>query len=110
MIFNLQYVILSLAVMGSMAGPALDNQVVDKNCTCKGFKLYGKVKFVDNFPDLKIKFVDNFPDLKVKMVENFPDECGKWKIVENFPDLKIQIVDNFPDLTIKLVDNFPGLP
>ncbi len=110
MIFNLQYLILALAFMESAAGSFPDNKKVEENCTCKGMKLYGKIKFVDNFPDLKIKFVENFPDLKVKLVQNFPNECGKWQIVENFPDLKIQIVENFPDLTIKLVENFPGIP
>ena len=110
MTFNLQLFILAVAFMESTAGSAPDNKLVDKNCTCKGMKLYGKIKFVENFPDLKIKFVENFPDLKVKIVQDFPDKCGKWQIVENFPDLKVQVVENFPDITIKLVDNFPGLP
>lgn len=83
---------------------------INKDCQCKGFKLYGKVKFVENFPDLKVQFVENFPDLKVKYVENFPDKCGEWQIVENFPDVKVQIVNNFPDIKVKIVNNFPGLP
>ena len=110
MIFNLQYIILALAFMESTAGSVPDKKTVEKNCTCQGKNLYGKIKFVENFPDLKIKFVENFPDLKVKLVQNFPDKCGKWQIVENFPDLKVQVVENFPDITIKLVENFPGLP
>ena len=110
MIFNLQYLILALAFMESTAVSAPDNKISKKDCTYKDMKLYGKIKFVENFPDLKIKFVENFPDLKVKIVQNFPDECGKWQIVENFPDLKVQVVENFPDITIKLVENFPGLP
>jgi len=81
-----------------------------KDCKCKDFKMYGKVKFVNNFPDVKVKFVENFPDLKVKYVENFPDDCGEWQIVENFPDVKVQIVENFPDLKVKIVNNFPGIP
>jgi len=79
-------------------------------CQYKGVPLYGKVKFVNSFPDFKVKIVENFPDLKVKYVENFPDACGKWKVVENFPDFKVQIVENFPDFTIKIVENFPGMP
>jgi len=81
-----------------------------QDCTYKGFKLNGKIKFVESFPDIKVKIVDNFPDLKVKMVENFPDECGEWQAVDNFPNLKVQIVENFPDLKIKYVENFPGKP
>ncbi|MCR5014384.1 MAG: hypothetical protein K6A28_06395 [Bacteroidales bacterium] len=90
-------------------------QGIDKsNCTYttkdgKTFNLYGKVKIVDNFPDIKVKLVDAFADLEVKLVENFPDQCGKVKIVENFPDVKVQIVDNFPDITVKIVENFPGV-
>ena len=69
-----------------------------ENCTFKGMKLYGKIKFVENYPDIKIKFVDNFPDIKVKFVENFPDDCGEWKVVANFPDLKVKVVGNFPGM------------
>ena len=71
-------------------------------------KLFGKIKFVDNFPDVKIQIVEHFPDLKVKKVKNFADKPGLWRIVENFPDFKVQIVDNFPDYKVKYVDNFPG--
>ena len=39
----------------------------------KGIKLYGKVKFVTSFPDIKIKYVDSFPDIKVKFVSSFPE-------------------------------------
>ncbi len=81
-----------------------------KDCKCKEFKMYGKIKLVNNFPDIKVKFVENFPDLKVKFVENFPDQCGEWQIVENFPDIKVQFVENFPDLKIKVVNDFPGIP
>jgi hypothetical protein len=83
---------------------------LSKDCKCKEFKMYGKVKFVNNFPDVKVQYVENFPDLKVKFVENFPDQCGEWQVVENFPDVKVQIVENFPDLKVKVVNNFPGIP
>lgn len=79
-------------------------------CTYKGFKLYGKVKIVDAFPDIKVKVVESFPDLKVKVVDNWPDDCGKWEFVDSFPDLKIQFVESFPDVKIKFVDNWPGKP
>ena len=69
----------------------------EKDCTYKKMKLYGKVKFVQDFPDLKIKIVEDFPDLKVQ-------------IVENFPDLKVKIVKDFPDIKVKFVESFPGLP
>ena len=89
---------------------ASPDQKVSKDCTWNGFKLHGKIKFVNDFPDLKIQIVENFPDLKVKLVENFPDDCGEWKIVENFPDIKVKIVTSFPDIKVKFVENFPGRP
>jgi len=81
-----------------------------EHCTYKGLPLYGKIQFVENFPDIKVKIVENFPDIKVKMVNNFPDNCGEWQVVSNFPDLKVQLVENFPDIKVKLVENFPGKP
>lgn len=80
------------------------------SCTFNDIPLYGKVKFVDSFPDLTIQIVDSFPDLKVKIVNSFADECGEWQIVESFPDVKIKIVDSFADLKIEIVESFPGKP
>ena len=81
-----------------------------EGCSYKGIPLYGKVKVVTSFPDLKVQVVDSFPDLKVKVVDSFPNSCGKWKFVDSFPDFKIQFVTSFPDLKIKFVDSFPGVP
>ena len=85
-----------------------------ENCTFvtkdgKTFNLYGKVKIVENFPDIKVQIVDSFEDLDVKVVESFPDQCGKVKLVEHFPDVKVQIVSSFPDIKIKLVESFAGV-
>lgn len=88
---------------------------IDKdNCTFtnkdgKTFNLYGKVKIVEHFPDIKVQIVDSFEDLDVKVVENFPDQCGKVKLVEHFPDVKVQIVNSFPDIKVKIVDSFSGV-
>ena len=90
--------------------PGIDKE----NCTYtnkdgKTFNLYGKVKIVESFPDIKVQIVESFPDVKVKLVENFPDQCGKVKLVESFPDVKVQIVNSFPDIKVKIVENFPGV-
>lgn len=82
---------------------------INNDCTYKGFKLWGKVKFVTSFPDIKIQYVESFPDIKVKMVTSFPDKCGLWQVVESFPDIKVQIVTSFPDIKVKIVDSFPGI-
>ena len=71
-------------------------------------KLYGKIKYVESFPDVKVKVVESFPDIKVKIVQSFPDAPGKWKIVDSFPDYKVKLVESFPDYKIKFVDSFPG--
>jgi len=88
----------------------IEEEINYEMCTYNGFPLYGKIKFVENFPDIKVQIVENFPDLKVKMVNNFPDDCGEWQVVNNFPDVKVQLVESFPDIKVKLVENFPGKP
>jgi hypothetical protein len=70
--------------------------------------LFGKIKIVDSFPDVKVKVVDSFPDLKVQVVKSFPNSPGKWQFVDSFPDYKVQYVSSFPDVKIKFVDSFPG--
>ena len=90
---------------------AQDKNIIDfETCTFKDFPLYGKIKFVDSFPDIKVQVVESFPDLKVKIVNSFPDDCGEWQIVDSFPDVKIKIVESFPDIKIKFVESFPGKP
>ena len=70
--------------------------------------LFGKIKIVKSFPDVKVQVVDSFPDLKVQVVTSFPDKPGKWQFVDSFPDYKVQYVDSFPDVKIKFVKSFPG--
>jgi hypothetical protein len=82
----------------------------EEECSFNGLKLYGKIQFVESFPDITIKVVESFPDLKIKIVDSFPDDCGEWQIVDSFPDLKVKIVESFPDLEIKFVESFPGIP
>jgi CRISPR/Cas system CSM-associated protein Csm4 (group 5 of RAMP superfamily) len=85
-------------------------QEIDKqSCTYEGKKLYGRVKIVENFPDITIQIVDNLADIDVKVVEHFPEKCGEWELVENFPDLKVKIVENNANIKIRFVDHFPGL-
>jgi hypothetical protein len=88
---------------------SVDAKAVNSDCTYKGKKLYGRIKIVTSFPDVKVKIVSSFPDVKVKQVQSFADRCGLWHVVDSFPDLKVQFVDSFPDITIKYVDSFPGL-
>ncbi|MFM7469606.1 MAG: hypothetical protein ACKO37_08925 [Vampirovibrionales bacterium] len=83
---------------------------VGSDCSFQGIPLYGKVKVVDSFPDIKVKQVDSFQDLSVEKVSSFPDSCGQWQFVDSFPDFTIQYVDSFPDVTVRFVDSFPGLP
>lgn len=78
-----------LAAMCMAASVWAGEVTIDKeNCTItkdgKTFPLYGKVKIVDSFEDIKVKIVDAFEDT-----------CGKVKIVEHFEDVKVKIVDSF---------------
>lgn len=94
--------------------PAASNESgtgnVDSTCAFGGKRLFGKVKVVESFPDVRVKVVASFPDLKVKKVESFADECGEWQFVESFPDFTIQYVDSFADVEISMVPSFPGMP
>ena len=104
---------LTLASLLAATAMAADVKIDKDRCVVikegKVFPLYGKVKIVDNFEDIKVKIVDNFEDVDIKVVENFENSCGKVKLVENFEDVKVKIVDNFEDIKVKLVDNFEGV-
>ncbi len=82
----------------------------EETCSFNGIKLYGKIQFVESFPDITIKVVESFPDIKVKIVDSFPDDCGEWQVVDSFPDIKVKIVESFADIKIKFVESFPGIP
>ena len=102
------FIFLAAALMA--AGVMAGDVVIDKDhCTItkdgKTYKLYGKVKIVDSFEDIKVKIVDVFEDADIKIVDAFEDTCGKVKIVEHFEDVKVKIVDSFEDIKIKIVDN-----
>jgi hypothetical protein len=87
-----------------------EDELDEDECRFNGVQLYGKIQFVESFPDLTVQVVESFPDLKVKIVESFPDECGEWQIVDSFPDIKVKIVESFADIKIKFVESFPGIP
>ena len=90
------------------SGAALANPI-SSDGYFNGIRLWGKVRVVDAFPDIKVQVVDAFPDLKVQRVTAFPDSLGKWQFVTYGEDFKIKFVDAFPDIKIKFVDAFPGL-
>eukprot|EP00831_Metopus_contortus_P064952 TRINITY_DN5807_c0_g1_i4.p1 TRINITY_DN5807_c0_g1~~TRINITY_DN5807_c0_g1_i4.p1 ORF type:complete len:150 (-),score=36.18 TRINITY_DN5807_c0_g1_i4:1-450(-) len=66
-------------------------------------QVYGRIQYVDSFPDYKVEVVTAFPDLNVEIVTAFADSPGKWEIVDSFPDFKIEIVSSFPDFKIQYV-------
>lgn len=112
---KLLLLLLMLAIgIGAFAQDKKPVGIDKKNCTYtnkdgKTFNLYGKVKIVESFPDIKVQIVESFPDIEVKLVESFPDDCCKFKLVESFPDVKVQIVNSFPDIKVKIVESFPGI-
>ena len=88
----------------------VEDEINKEECSFNEIKLFGKIQFVESFPDLTVQVVESFPDLKVKIVESFPDDCGEWQIVDSFPDIKVKIVESFADIKIKFVESFPGIP
>lgn len=102
--------IVALLVFVSSSFTQSNDQFIEEECTFNGIQLYGKIQFVESFPDLTVQVVDSFPDLKVKIVDSFADDCGEWQIVDSFPDVKVKIVESFADIKIKFVESFPGIP
>lgn len=107
----------SASAGGSHAEPSMaaanesgTGNVDASTCSFRDKRLFGKVKVVESFPDVRVKVVASFPDLKVKKVDSFADECGEWQFVESFPDFTIQYVESFADVEISLVPSFPGMP
>ena len=78
-------VCLSIAATAVSGPRARQRKKVGPDCTLKRHKLYGKVKIVTTFPDLKVQVVKAFPDLKVKLVDALPDSCGKWEMTDTSP-------------------------
>ena len=78
-------------------------------CSYQGKPLYGRVKFVESFQDIKVKVVTTSPDLRVKMVTNPTSRCGEWEIVEFLPSLKVQFVETLSDIEIQFVETNPGV-
>jgi len=35
-------------------------------------RIYGKIQFVDSYPDYKIQIVDSYPDFTIEYVESWP--------------------------------------
>ena len=103
------FICLTFALCASASDVTIDKE----NCTItkdgKTYNLYGKVKIVDSFEDIKVKIVDSFEDVDIKIVGSFENTCGKVKIVDSFEDVKVKIVDSFEDIKIKIVDSFEGV-
>lgn len=89
----------------SLSTVSMATNNISSNCTFNGKKLYGRVKFVKNFADIKVKYVNNFEDIRVKMVDNFATSCGLWQVDNNFPDFTVEVVNNFEDIKVKIVNN-----
>ncbi len=87
-----------------------EDEINEDECTFNSIKLFGKIQFVESFPDLTVQVVESFPDLKVKIVDSFAEDCGEWQIVDSFPDVKVKIVESFADIKIQFVESFPGIP
>jgi hypothetical protein len=87
------------------------------DCTFKGKKLWGKVKFVSalDFPDVTVQVVTtNLADLYVQRLSfpQIPSRCGQWLEEQDFPDFKVRIADfaELADFKIQYDSFMPGLP
>jgi hypothetical protein len=100
----------TLVILTNNSFAQSEDEINEDECTFNSIQLFGKIQFVESFPDLTAQVVDSFPDLKVKIVDSFANDCGEWQIVDSFPDIKVKIVESFADIKIKFVESFPGIP
>ena len=70
--------------------------------------IYGRIQYVDRFPDYTVQVVGASEDLAVQEVASFPNHPGQWQIVDSYPDYRIQISDASYDFKVRFVDSFPG--
>ncbi len=103
------FCLLTSAVMLRAGDVKIDKETCTVTKNGKTYKLYGKVKIVDSFEDIKVKIVTSFEDIDIRIVDSFEDKCGKVKIVDSFEDVKVKIVDSFEDIKVKIVDSFEGV-
>ena len=85
------------------------------DCTFKGKKLWGKVKYVTDYPyDFTVGVVTNYlTDLYVQdvPVPGLVTRCGQWQSEDNLPAFRVMKVTNgLEDFKIQYVDSLPGLP
>jgi len=107
---KINFIIIFFLISANLIFPQSEDEINEDECTFNSIKLFGKIQFVESFPDLTVQVVESFPDLEVKIVESFAEDCGEWQIVDSFPDIKVKIVESFADIKIKFVESFPGIP
>ncbi|BEU88813.1 hypothetical protein TAMA11512_22770 [Selenomonas sp. TAMA-11512] len=98
-----------LLFLFAMTLPATAASVINQDGYYKGFRMSGRVRIVESFPDIRVQKVHSFPDLRVKVVNSFPNNIGEWMFVDSFEDFTIQFVDSFPDIRVQFVTSFPGV-
>jgi len=88
---------------------------IKSDCTCKGKKLYGRVKVVKSDADFVIKeTTGNFYNIIVKKKDSpiYLENCGEWYFTDdNFYDFTVQFTDgNLYDFIVKYTSgNFYGI-
>lgn len=102
---------ISVIILFGLGQGLSSREVPDKStCQFKGHHLYGKIKFVESFPDdITVEVVNTFPDVKVKLLGAFLRRWRQRQIVTSFSDTNAKTVESFGDIKVKFVDSFPGL-
>lgn len=100
--YVLALILLALAPLPVLAGNLSD-------CSYNGTPLYGKVRVVEHFGDLKIREVQHFADLKVEIVSIGPNNCGQWEFVSMGEDFTVEFVTIGEDFTVEFVNMAPGI-
>jgi hypothetical protein len=89
------------------------NPIDRETCTCKGKRLYGKVKVVDVFADFKVEVVKTGCEANLWVKEIEPGyscySCGEWQFVETGEDFTVQFVETHGDFRITFVEIGSGI-
>ncbi len=103
--------LLSILFLISFANLTFAEPIIDKeNCTItidgETFNLYGKIKIVDDYEDVRVKIVDDYEDVRIEIVDDYSNSCGRIEIVDDYEDVRVKIVDDYEDVRVDIVGDY----
>lgn len=101
---------LAITLLTLIGNTSILSSEIKTNCIYKNKKLYGRIQFVDTFPDIRIRIVTSKPNLRVVKKQSNAIQCGEWQIVNFAPSIRIMIDQKHGEIDVQYVDFSPGVP